>query len=521
MFRILIVDDEKKHRSGLTKLLYTIYPEDMLLEAESGEQALEIMRLLECDIVITDIRMPGMDGLELLRKIRMEFSDTAVIILSGYGEFSYAKDAIKYGVSEYLLKPIDVGEVKKCLDKIRREITEQRTRNESQESMKSQLQETEIIYMEYLMHQFLRHRDFERKEKVREIFPMEQPGYIFLCDIKTGEEKGSGGLDVQEFRLAVKKYIRYASSYSFEMNIRNLFVVLVLGPDKGDKTYFENMQRVLQKSLPKCRFAFYISGYHENMYEDGPKAYEEASLMWKYRFYELGDYCDYDSWAGRLEGEPGSISDFVYVITEHVKQNDIIAAFQYIKEYVNTEARTQLPDPGKLCQSVMLLLFQVVRALDPMMSGEMKRKTEESLMRVYQSETVSCLLRFVYGFLVEIGKNINFQKELKGVDVLDHCRDYLEQHYMEEITLDLMAEKYYFNASYFSTIFKNYFGKSFSNYLIELRMHKAKELLASSDHKIKEVANKVGYKDANYFIRAFKKFYGYTPEEYRKLKAQD
>ena len=131
------------------------------------------------------------------------------------------------------------------------------------------------------------------------------------------------------------------------------------------------------------------------------------------------------------------------------------------------------------------------------------------------------LLRSVYSFLLEIGKNINFQKEIKGVDVLEHCRDYLDKHYMEEITLDMIAEKYYFNASYFSTIFKNYFGKSFSNYLIEIRMKKAKELLVSSDEKIKEITNKVGYNDANYFIRAFKKYYGYTPEEYRRMKAKD
>lgn len=521
MFRILIVDDEKKHRSGLIKLLYTIYPEDMLLEAESGDQALEIMRLLECDIVITDIRMQGMDGLELLRKIKDEYTNTSVIILSGYGEFSYAKDAIKYGVSEYLLKPIDVGEVKKCLDKVRGEITDRRTRNENQESMKTQLQETEIIYMEYLMFQFLRNGDFEKKQRVREIFPMEQPGYIFLCDIKTGEESGKGALDVQEFRLALKEYIRHASSYSFQTDVRNLYVVLVLGPEKGGKTWFDNMRRALQKSLPDCRFAFYISGWHKNMYEEGPKAYEEANLIWNYRFYELGDYCDYDLWKERLEGELSGISDSVGRITEHVKQNDIIAAFQYIKEYVDAGAKEQLPDPGKLCQSVMLLLFQVSKGLEPMMSEEMRRRTEEALMKISQSETVSSLLRLVYSFLVEIGKNVNFQKEIKGVDVLNHCRDYLEQHYMEEITLDLMAEKYYFNASYFSTIFKNYFGKSFSNYLIELRMHKAKGLLASADYKIKEVANKVGYRDANYFIRAFKKFYGYTPEEYRKLKAQD
>ncbi len=117
MFKILIVDDEKKHRSGLSRLLYRLYPDDMLVEAESAEQALEVMGILECDIVVTDIRMDGMDGVELLKKIKERFPETAVIILSGYGEFQYAKDALKYGASDYLLKPVDIEEVKKAWKK--------------------------------------------------------------------------------------------------------------------------------------------------------------------------------------------------------------------------------------------------------------------------------------------------------------------------------------------------------------------------------------------------------------------
>lgn len=104
---------------------------------------------------------------------------------------------------------------------------------------------------------------------------------------------------------------------------------------------------------------------------------------------------------------------------------------------------------------------------------------------------------------------------------MEHCCEYLQKHYMEEITLETVAEKYYFNPSYFSTLFKNYSGTSFSSYLTELRMKKAKELLASTDDKVKEIAVKAGYRDPNYFIRAFKKFYGYTPDEYRRLKAKD
>lgn len=518
MFKILIVDDEKKHRSGLSRLLYRLYPDDMLVEAESAEQALEVMGILECDIVVTDIRMDGMDGVELLKKIKERFPETAVIILSGYGEFQYAKDALKYGASDYLLKPVDIEEVKKSMEKVRGDIQEQQAKRKDRESMKRQLKESESVYMEYLMLQFVENPEFEKRSRVKEIFPMEQAGWIFLCSVKRSSE--TENFNRQEFRFAIKNYIQ-SSSYSFGTTIKDLYAILVLGKNKGDAAWFENMKRVLERSLPGCSFKFYISACHSNMYEEGAEAYKEAKMLWEYRFFEMGDCCDYSLLKERLGGDMNDISGQADTVISFVKQNNILAAYQFMKENVSAVCGERLPAPSSLCRAVMLLLFSVVKALEPMMSAEMKEKTDEMLMQIYQSETISALWRRIYSFLIELGKNIHYQKEIKGVDVLEHCREYLDQHYMEEITLETVAEKYYFNSSYFSSIFKNYFGKSFSNYLTERRMFEAKRLLAQTDDKIRDIAGKVGYRDANYFVRAFKKFYGYTPEEYRKIKAQD
>lgn len=517
MFKILIVDDEKTHRIGLMKLLYTLYPEDMFLEAASGEQALETLELLECDIVITDIRMPGINGLELLHQIRKNHNDIAVIFLSGYEEFSYAKEALKYGTKEYLLKPVEVSEVKKCLDQVRSEITFQREKNANHESMKNHLKETEIIYAEYLMQQFVRNTAFEKKERILEVFPIEQPGYFFLCDIKIQD---GGSLNIPEFRMAMKSCIA-VSSYSFLGERENLYTILVLDQSKGDRSFFDHIRSVLHKRFPGCSFAFYVSGWHKNMYEEGPDAYQEAVKIWKYRFYELGDFCDWDLLREKLDGDLENFLVLSGKTAGHIKQNDILSAFQPIKEAVSNSSEKKLPSPERLLRSVMLLLFQVVKELDPLLSNELKSTVDETLNHLYQSETLSKLLRSVYSFLLSLGKDANFQKQVKGIHVMEHCCKYLQKHYMEEITLETVAEKYYFNPSYFSTLFKNYSGSSFSNYLTALRMQKAKEFLAFTDDKVKEIAVKTGYRDPNYFIRAFKKFYGYTPDEYRRLKAKD
>lgn len=523
VFKILVVDDEKGHRCALTKMLYAIYPDDMFLEAESGEQALEVLQLMECDIVITDIRMGGMNGLELLKNIRNEFGNIAVIILSGYGEFEYAREALTYGASDYLLKPVDTEEVQNCLNKVRKNVEERKAVLETHTNMQFQLQETEIIYIEYLMRQFVSDPGFEKKDKIREIFPIEQPGYFFFCDIKTQKKNKKSEIDEKEVRMALKQALPDVSSYSFEIAQKNVFAVLVLAKKKGERSFFEKVRRDLQKNLPLYNFSFYVGSLHQNMYEETPNAYQEADQMWQYRFYELGDYCDYDLLKERLNGKVLPTGNLTLVLTEKMKQNDIMGAFQAVKEYIEKNTEMQLPVPSQLCRSIMLLIFQLVKELDTMLSDDLKKKTDEALQEIHQSDNISMLLRKVYSYLLELGKDVHFQKETKGTDVLEHCRVYLEGHYMNEITLEQIAEKYYFNASYFSTLFKNYFGKSFLNYLTELRMRKAKEILIESDNKvkIKDVANRVGYHDANYFIRAFKKFYGYTPEEYRKIRAQD
>ena len=187
-----------------------------------------------------------------------------MIILSGYEEFSYAKEALRYGAKDYLLKPVEISEVQKCLEGVRKEIIAHRKEDASRASMETHLQETEIVYLEYLMQHFVCRQNFDKKEKIREILPIEQPGYLFLCEVKVENGKA---LNIPEFRMAIKSCIA-ASSYSFSCEQKNLFAILVLDCAKGDRSFFNHMEGLLQKRLSGCSFAFYISSCHKNMLEE-------------------------------------------------------------------------------------------------------------------------------------------------------------------------------------------------------------------------------------------------------------
>ena len=519
MYRILIVDDEKSHRSGLMKLLYSYYPEDMLLEADSGEQAMELLKMLECDIVITDIRMSGMDGLELLQNIRVEFEKTEVVILSGYGEFEYAREAIRHGAKEYLLKPVDPQELYKCMERVKQCIREKKETDNNIAFIEKELRETEPVYLEYLMRQFVSDPNFVKKDRLSGLFPLDQPGWLFLCELKYENERDVEA-DNRDFRIAVKKYVEPASAYAFQTETENLFAVLVLSSSKGNRTFFENLRKYERDSRYRIVNVF-VSRIYENMLSDAPAAYREVRELWKYRFYELGDYYDYDLHSLRIGGILPPVSKTAALAAECVKQNNVTQGFQKIKEQLDFLSEDRLPDPVELCRTCMLTCFQILKEVDTMVSEEFRQGTEKTLDAISCAETINRLKTIIYAFLLNLGKDVHYQRETRGLDVLEHCRDYLESHYMEEITLEDVAEKYYFNSSYFSTLFHNYFGKSFTGYLIDVRMRHAGELLSDPDRKIRDVASLTGYRDANYFIRAFKKYYGYTPEEYRKIRAQD
>lgn len=130
MYKLLIVDDEADHRKGLMNLLAAMRPEDMLLEADDGVTDLEVIELVDCDVIITDIRMTNMNGLELLKAAKAQNPDVEVIILSGYGQFDYAREALKYQAADYIMKPVDSDEIRTVLNKVTERISEQSEKQE-------------------------------------------------------------------------------------------------------------------------------------------------------------------------------------------------------------------------------------------------------------------------------------------------------------------------------------------------------------------------------------------------------
>ena len=175
----------------------------------------------------------------------------------------------------------------------------------------------------------------------------------------------------------------------------------------------------------------------------------------------------------------------------------------------------QLP-PEILKRKIVFLFFRILRNLEPFLEQDDISRFNEKDNLMMEICWYSRLMTEVRQFIFQIVRSIQRKRSVEELNPMQRCKEYLNRFYMEELSLETVARKFHFNPSYFSTLFKQSFGESFSEYLSSVRMERAVHLLLESDCKVKEIAGIVGYKDSNYFIRSFKKRYGITPDDFRR-----
>lgn len=514
MYNILVVDDERIHREGLIMLLEKICPDDMLWEASNGQEAMEIMNNISCEIVISDIRMAEMDGLQLQKKVKTDYPETAFVIVSGYADFSYAREALQFHASDYLLKPVDAEELKRAIKKIKKSKNQDQVQKQKVDQMERRLKESAYGYMEWLLNQYIHHTRRKVWEPLSEMFPLRQEGYLMLIRINKQHLILNEEMK-REIGYFIKKHLRDTSSITFQVNgTENLLAVLALSGSRIEQEQITQIEEFIQNILvlEKNRIYFAVSSLYTDMESCGNKAYEEAMAAMKYSFYEEERYLQAEKYLSDEKQEDSVGSE---AILNSIKEGNLEkseAIFEKITE-VLSEHKSVQPDIFK--RKIVFFFFRILRYMEPYLKAEHLSELNALDNCLIESQWYSELKKRS----AELIKNIIAFREIadsQETDPLDESRRYIEEHYQDEISLEQIAALYHFNASYFSTLFKQRFGISFSEYLSDIRMEKAENLLKTSSDKVRKIALEVGYKDPNYFNRAFKKRHNMTPEEFRK-----
>ncbi len=533
MYRILLVDDEALIREAVSEnVKWGQYGYELAGSCENGDEALAFIEREPVDVVLTDICMPYVDGMELSKKLYEDYPLIKIIILSGYDDFDYAKKAIRYGVKEYLLKPITAVEMGDVLLKLKAEMDKERkTERKISELERAYRKGQERLYSDALLHLIRGSKAEEEIGRELETVGLNLTAAVYrVAVIELDIYAKANKLDEKQKReSALMAFVLHNISQEIVMRCeagevcqgkdqRTYLLLHTFRPADFGRMVREvcyeiigQMNRIMQLAvnigLGSCvteREKIYVS-------------YEEAEEALEYR-YTMGGNRMLEIDVIRAGKKQADVDGLLEGMALHVRENDGGKLEEDFDELENA-LRECLYDR----RSAAVILQRVVDMLDELcrlseMEKEQRTASKEEILETVLSvegleEAVNVLGKYCMG----VGKKLDGKKNIGGRKYAVQAMDYIEKNYGDcELSLQSVCSYLNISASRFSTIFKQAMGTTFMDVLTGIRMQKAKELLEYTDMKNYEIAERVGFNDSHYFSIAFKKATGETPTEYAK-----
>ena len=523
MMNVLICDDEAQIREGLKmKVNWEEKGFTIAEEASNGQEALDKLNDHNIDIVITDVRMPVMNGIEFAEKCRNFHPHVKVIVLSGYSDFEYAKSSLKAGVKDYLLKPIAPKELVETLEKVRRDIEEQRISELKSNKLDLLLQDRLEVMREQFLVYLVKDEYYElmvTRERLHQLSLdnlVHESNHVqfltFEIRVDNPEQRNVNEL-FMPFKMITQEYLRdYDQMYTFhDASYANMVHVIISDPKRA-YTASSNLVRGLQRKVKEFLGVEIVVGFGE-------------IVTGKSRF-KNGYVSSLLAWSQSQVGNYSKITDY------EINTFDFPAELE--KRMINTVEnrnlllfKTVLHDVLVNHQSMMSFSFKANRIL--FLIGSLMKKYDFQSISI-QKQIWACQQAIwelnsqhkVIEQLTQLAEQVmekvkEIHSSSTGTELVEKVRTFITKHYADEITLSTLSEQFHINNTYLSEIFKLNIGKNFSEYLNDMRMEQAKKLLKDPHLKIIDVAHLVGFANSSYFSTVFKKNIGMTPAEYRKV----
>lgn len=526
MYRAIIVDDEADVREGLQLLVnWEAHGFRVAGEAANGAEALEYMPVWRPDLVFTDIRMPVLDGLAYIRRLRDQFPDMIIFVFSAYGEFHYAKEAIGLGVTDFLLKPMTRDALIECLGKARhmldrRQMMVGKARVERQFMQEKKLQE--------LCHGKLPKPDdlFCPEEKrsgedghVWQVLLLEMDDYeTYVTELSESE------LDLKRFmirNIAAELGARCGAVQLYEDSQERIGMLLQYGrttPPELDALCadirnalhrFVKISVSLGVGKPYADWRSVRVSRHEALQALEYMLLEEKGGVFRYEQLESR----YHSATDRTQA---SAAIHIAAILQALDETDGRQLGKELESFFDSlRTRAGTPELARgICLELIMGIVRLVREYDGdtgLIFGDRLQRYET----VYMKRSMDDLRQW----LTEIcGRAVRHLSELRAArlpDVMQEVKAFIDAHYAEDISLKMISVHVYKNPAYLGQLFKTTFGESFSQYLTKVRIDKAKELLRKDQMRVYEIAEKTGYVTLDTFYQRFKQVTGMNPTEYK------
>lgn len=504
MYQMVIVDDEPIVREGLKKLItWEDYGFQICSEGIDGIDGLNQVLKHKPDLVLVDVKMPGLNGLELIRRAKEHGHSGYFIILTGYSDFEFAKSAISLGVKDYLLKPVDEDELAANLNKIKKELDER-------QNMKHHILLNEHTVREEILRRLLLYSD--EKEELHRLmasYPVNLNYSRFCIAILSNEKSESGILEFPSKEKLI--WMLKGLDHVEEIAIEDKWVILSKG-----RSYQELLERLVENNTKLEQVyhsKYFIAVGHDVLYwEDIHFSYECANMLLEYQF----TYRNEATVSIRaLEESKGMTIDHLYEdISMQIEIGNLEAlkeSFDTIEEYCKGKLLKEAEIRMFLVQN-MFLLRNVLEQRYATKKAEFP-SFDDLAARIKKADTFLELLTLGFQYC----KNLSEIIAVSGPDnVILRVKAYLEKNYQKDLKLEGIAKLFHYNSAYLGKLFKKETGENFNNYLDQIRINNAKRMLMETDYKVYQVSEQVGYSNIDYFYSKFKRYVGISPKEFKR-----
>lgn len=523
--RIMVVEDEELLRQGLINMIERMkLPYSVVASSVDGEDALEQLAYIGIDLIITDIRMPKKDGLQLLGEVSVLYPEIRSIILSGYDDFEYAKKAMKLNCQDYLLKPFIYSELYELLDKISQDIISEQGKILVALRQKGLLNQNQY----FIRHEFL--RNFIHRIRLPQIDSLIEeaaqigialratPYFVVVIQfedkqrIQRNYEKNDWTLMKYAVHNVIEEMMGYSPCFYDEEEL-----LIVLSADVKELHHLLKICSEMQmkiNELFKLGVSIGVSNKHE--LANISNGYKEAKKALKYRLISDGNIIlpfqnvsDYSNASVKILLDP--LADLFELDDAEIVQQRLKEWYESLKkEKLSWESIVAIEKELKVVFPALLRHF--VKEL----GGESHSAQLGAEIDIIEySDSFYTRMHPILKMLIEISSHTKKGKIESRTS--DQVMKYMKEHFRENITLTSISEHIYINSAYLSVMFKKKTGKSIIEVLTEIRMEEAKRLLLDSDYKTYQIAEMIGYRDAAYFSNAFKKYNSLSPQDFRKL----
>ena len=547
MLKIFLAEDEVVVRETIKRMIpWEELGFELVGEAADGEMALPLLLRQQPDLLITDIKMPFMDGLTLARLAKKEIPGLKVVILSGYDDFNYAKQAIGIGVEDYLLKPITKNALIERLSEIRSRYEHEKTQKEYYEKFQREMQAYEKNssrdFFEALVGGSMDMMEvYKRAEKLGLDIVAEAYNVLIFtmnCDEDfSGQRDEYSSWEAESLELLENFFAGHSSAMLFRSNIFSYSVLL-----KGQRETIEENTRACVDEIRKIlsrqdgrREWFLAVGQSVERLSQIQKSYHTASRAFSQRYLYDENILYYDEMetmeypGGQAETEDNAYLQKVDVnaLNPAILQKFLSNGLQeetenFVKDYfyaIGQEPMESLVFRNYVILNVRFSVISFIKGLGCDTNEMESADTEEVLAE--SGKNMESAIAYAKKMISQAIGIRDQNSGNKNRSILKTAVDFIDSHYMdEEISLNTVANVANVSSNHFSALFSQNMGQTFIEYLTTLRMNKAKELLRCTGMRSSEIAGEIGYKDAHYFSYLFKKTQGMTPSDYRKAREE-